>query len=946
MAMQASIQFSATGTQATVASVKQIQNSFKLTSTEAQSLGQALGISAEKSAQAVQKLQELRTSGYNLENQFTVLNQELGITREEFDRLNTSVSVLEKIKVNALIQLAANLKLSYTEAQQLSEAINLSAEEVNKALGRIQQLEQADLNLDEQFTILNQELGISEQQFQQLTGQLNRFRQKAQEAQEALNQKTETNSFVQLSQSLGRSYSEVKRFSQQLGLSADQANSAIQRIKELNSVNATSAQKFAILSQELGVTAEQFKELERAAAQAQNSGEEGNKGWFSSLGDFANNFNEILGFVSTLKDTLTPAYDLLIGANEELNQQLLASQANIASSTRIFRDGLEITDPLEKVQATEGKLRSSLKELEKLTQNISGVTDADTNNIFSTILQDIGELNGQSKVFNDSLDSGTQLAAGFTATLGTLGIPLDQANQEIGSILTGQITSDSLLATALKISSKQVAEWKAQGILVDKLNEKFEVFVEANALASRSITGISSNIQTIFEDIARQAGEPLLEPIINGLAQLEGFLNANKDKILSFSEGAIQKFLALSKSITDEILKLFDGFWSLEPSLNNILEAGKTGTTLLIDNLQSATIAVVAITRVLSPLLHLVTGLVNLGVKWVDTYQNVIHRITGGYKAATETVEAYSQTTEQMGIQNISILKKVKTAIEARQQAEKNGLELTEQQIRKEKAARLLLNGQIEAIKQQKKELQGATVVGKENKEELQQNIDKLNNQIKLLEEQKEAFDKSSGSIEIQSKELEDLGNSYEQLEAKAANAKRVLEQGANGNLEAATEAAKELLDVTEQQLELGQLSSEEAIKQYESIARNTQLSYEEQLAAEKAITEVKEQELENRVEAMDVAISETEALIETDQLDEIEGEKAITEIKKQQLEIRLEAVREALARERELGRGDSQRAKELVLEERELQADLAKEVQAGTERIAFTKRSLGKTTE
>ena len=266
------------------------------------------------------------------------------------------------------------------------------------------------------------------------------------------------------------------------------------------------SQRFALLERQAAAIGEKFANLPRAAGEG--GGLDGIAGQaanlFGKLGNVAFGFNNIVGAVQTLAAAAKPAFDFLIGSNEKLNAQLLSSQTNLASATRIFRGGVEITDPTAKIQSSQGALRTALKQIEIDTQQLVGVTSADVNNLFQITLQNAAALNNQSKQFPGPIAAAGELTKGWAASLKVIGLPLYQANQEINSIIKGQITQDSLLAKNLSITNEQVNKWKSQGILVDELNKRLAVFVSGNAIASRSIEGISSNIQDIVEILGRE----------------------------------------------------------------------------------------------------------------------------------------------------------------------------------------------------------------------------------------------------------------------------------------------------------------------------------------------------------------------------------------------------------------------------------------------------------
>ena len=109
---------------------------------------------------------------------------------------------------------------------------------------------------------------------------------------------------------------------------------------------------------------ESNKNLERVTAQSQVK----NNLVGGGLAEVAFRFNNVVGALQNLRAAATPVYDALIASNEKLNAQILSSQTNLASSVRIFKGGNEIVDPTEKIQASAGKLRAAIKQIEIDTQ--------------------------------------------------------------------------------------------------------------------------------------------------------------------------------------------------------------------------------------------------------------------------------------------------------------------------------------------------------------------------------------------------------------------------------------------------------------------------------------------------------------------------------------------------------------------------------------------------
>lgn len=304
------------------------------------------------------------------------------------------------------------------------------------------------------------------------------------------------------------------------------------------------------------------EEEARASKIATESNKGGLKASAAGIANLAFGFNNVVQAVKSLAAAAGPAYDFLIGSNERLNAQLLESQANLASAAKISVNNQEVTDPTAKIQASSGALKAALKQIEIDTQQLVGVTSSQVNELFQVAITNASALNNQSKQFPDAISAATELTKGFAAGLKTVGVPLIQARSEITSILRGQIDVNSALAKSLGITNQQVETWRSQGRLVDELNKRLKVFVAGNALAARSVEGISSNINDLVQRLGRVAGEPFLEPIIAALADVEKFLKANEENITLFfgqlSSAAIaagttlaQAFAPLGKSLLD-----------------------------------------------------------------------------------------------------------------------------------------------------------------------------------------------------------------------------------------------------------------------------------------------------------------------------------------------------------------------------------------------------------
>ena len=243
----------------------------------------------------------------------------------------------------------------------------------------------------------------------------------------------------------------------------------------------------------------------------------------------------VLYGITTATDILKQAFGGLfnetIGRAARFNQTLLKTQTTLASTNRVFQDGKEITDPLKKITALTTEIGDRVESIRQRSIDLAGVTSNDVVEVFGMVASQISQING-------NLEDAEDLAIKFAAALGTFGIPLYQARQEIGSILRGDITIDSYLAKALGITNEDVARAKTQtdGV-VGYLNKKLAAAVAGQTLAAKGLEGVLSNIRDIYELIGQAIGEPLLDPVIAASTAIYNILFKSKDLLMDIGKG-------------------------------------------------------------------------------------------------------------------------------------------------------------------------------------------------------------------------------------------------------------------------------------------------------------------------------------------------------------------------------------------------------------------------
>jgi lambda family phage tail tape measure protein len=223
-----------------------------------------------------------------------------------------------------------------------------------------------------------------------------------------------------------------------------------------------------------------------------------------------------------------------IGREIKLRETILKTQTTLASTNRVFAGGKEITDPYQKIVSLTGAVAERIDSIRERSIALAGVTSNDVIEVFGLVAAQVGQIGGGLKEAED-------LAINFAAALGTFGIPLYQAQQEIGSILRGDITTDSYLAKSLGITNEDIARAKSQtGGVVKFLEERLAAAVAGQKIAAQGFAGVISNIADLGELIGQNFGRGLLDPLLTGLTSVFETLFKIRTQIFAIAEGAGQ----------------------------------------------------------------------------------------------------------------------------------------------------------------------------------------------------------------------------------------------------------------------------------------------------------------------------------------------------------------------------------------------------------------------
>ena len=274
--------------------------------------------------------------------------------------------------------------------------------------------------------------------------------------------------------------------------------------------------------------------------------------------------------VGVLRGVFGGLFNETIGREIKLRETILKTQTTLASTSKVLRNGQEITDPYEKIVSLTGAVRKNIDSIRVRSLELAGVTSNDVIEVFGIVAQQVNQIGGGLKEAED-------LAIQFSAALGTFGVPLYQARQEIGSILRGDITMDSYLAKSLGITNEDIAKAKTQtGGVVKFLEERLSAAVAGQKIAAEGFAGVTSNIREIAELTTQAFGAGLLDPLLGGLTNVYTLLFRIAKQLQDIAKTAgagLGNILANSLTIIGGSSSLLGGLGGATEGLANQLKA-------------------------------------------------------------------------------------------------------------------------------------------------------------------------------------------------------------------------------------------------------------------------------------------------------------------------------------------------------------------------------------
>lgn len=200
-----------------------------------------------------------------------------------------------------------------------------------------------------------------------------------------------------------------------------------------------------------------------------------------------------------------------VGYNSQLEGLSLGITSIVAANEQIIDAQGNQLEGIAKIHAAQGQVAEVFAQLKK---------DAvDTTATLPQLANAFNAAVGPALAMGMTLDETRKITVAMVQTMGAMQIPLDQARQEVTSILQGTISQDSMMAKQLNLSSQQIESWKQQGVLAEKLLEKMRDFTAAGELAGQTWEGLTSTLDENISSVLGKGTEPITDVLKDAMRE-------------------------------------------------------------------------------------------------------------------------------------------------------------------------------------------------------------------------------------------------------------------------------------------------------------------------------------------------------------------------------------------------------------------------------------------
>jgi hypothetical protein len=300
----------------------------------------------------------------------------------------------------------------------------------------------------------------------------------------------------------------------------------------------------------------------------------------------------------------TAAIGLLAKKTFDYNQELESTKNSIAGLlfanekyVNSVNKAVDADTSWMAAQADASQLMARL-QIESLKTAATVPQIADAFGIVYSAIQSAGQS-------TKDLESIITLTTRLTQTANAFHIPMEQIRQEINSMLTGQITSDSILAKKLGLTNSDIRKMQGNHKLVLDMIKRTEPYARAADAQSNTVLGKMVNTGEAIISTLSRAFDPVIQRMKGGLDTVFNFFADNGNTIAEW----VQRVAA-----------------AVEKGIGKLSEFIKQHAELLKDIAAVGAIAGVAVggfllisavlTALTSPITLVIAGIVALAYVW------------------------------------------------------------------------------------------------------------------------------------------------------------------------------------------------------------------------------------------------------------------------------------------------------------------------------------------
>lgn len=203
--------------------------------------------------------------------------------------------------------------------------------------------------------------------------------------------------------------------------------------------------------------------------------------------------------------------------NSSIEQSRIGMGSLITAMVTLQDEQGRVLEGQEKYAAAQGMAADLMKEIQRLGLETTATTQE--------LVQGVQNVMGSALQAGLKLEQIPRFAVAGAQAMQTLGIPLEQMRTELDALLTGRIDGgDDILAPRLGLDKATIQAWREQGVLFDRLMEKFAAFEMAGKDVAQTWKGLTSNLSEAMDVFAGEAASNMSESLKDAVRTMQNLI--------------------------------------------------------------------------------------------------------------------------------------------------------------------------------------------------------------------------------------------------------------------------------------------------------------------------------------------------------------------------------------------------------------------------------------